>query len=106
MKKSAPKTPKAKQTALQAMVWYKEEDWDTLIELFTDSDLLPPTYAEWLARAEEKKEAVQQAGHTVIKIFIDPVTFPAWCTEKGMEMNAEARAQLAIEVAQAQTMRV
>lgn len=88
---------------IQAMVWYHENDWETLKSLFTDAHLLPKTYADWLTRAEEMKTRVQAAGDVVIKVFIDPETFPAWCEKKGLPMDAEARSQLAIEVAQAQS---
>ncbi len=88
---------------IQAMVWYRQEDWDTLKGLFADSHLLPKSYSDWLARAEEMKARVQADGDTVIKVFIDPQTFPAWCTDKGLAMDAEARSQLAIEMAQAQS---
>ncbi len=91
------------QPSVQAMVWYKEEDWESLKELFDDADKLPKTYKDWLSRAEEMQEKVQAEGDAVIKVFIDPETFPQWCKKKGMKMNAEARSQLAIEVAQAQT---
>ena len=85
---------------LQAMVWYKKEDWDTLMELFPDSHLLPPSYTDWLGRAEEMVKQVEGSGDVVMKVFIDPETFPAWCKEQGREMNSEARAELAIQVAQ------
>lgn len=95
--------PAAQQPSVQAMVWYKEEDWDTLLSMFTDAEMLPKTYQDWLVRAEEMKAKVQAAGDAVIKVYIDPETFPAWCEKKGLEMNAEARSTLAIEVAQAQS---
>lgn len=89
--------------SIQAMVWYKEEDWDTLMGLFSDSNLLPPSYAEWLTRAEEMVEKVKEGGDLVIKVFIDPETFPTWCKDKGKEMDSNARAELAIEVATQQS---
>ena len=88
--------------SIQAMVWYKEEDWDKLMELFPDSHLLPPTYQDWLGRAEQMKTQVEASGDVVMKVFIDPETFPAWYKEQGKEMNSEARAELAIQVAQRQ----
>lgn len=89
--------------AIQAMVWYKEEDWDTLMKLFTDSHLLPKSYADWLPRAEEMVKKVEGNGDMVMKVFIDPETFPAWCKEKGKEMDMNARTELAIEVATSQS---
>lgn len=89
--------------SIQAMVWYKEKDWDTLMDLFSDSQLLPPNYANWLARAEEMVQKVENGGDVVVKVFIDPETFPAWCKEQGREMNSDARAELAIQVVQEQS---
>jgi hypothetical protein len=93
--------PAARQPMIQAMVWYKEEQYPELLALFADADLLPPTYTDWLARAEEKKAEVEAEGDQVIKVFIDPETFPGWCEERKLPMDANARSQLAIEVAQA-----
>lgn len=91
------------QPMVQAMVWYKEEDWDLLKTLFADGDKLPLTYKDWLRRAEEMQQEIQAAGDAVIKVYIDPETFPKWCQDKGLAMDAEARSQLAIEVAQARS---
>ena len=88
--------------AIQAMVWYKEEDWKQLRRILPDSYLLPKKYKDWLARAEAKEKEVRGRGNVVIKVFIDPETFPAWCKKKGREMDAESRTLMAIEVATAQ----
>lgn len=90
------------QPMVQALVWYKKEDWHTLRDMFADTHLLPLTYEDWLERAEAMKTQVEDAGDAVIKVYIDPVTFPQWCEDKGLPMDAEARSQLAIEIAQAQ----
>lgn len=92
-------SPDTHEPSIQAMVWYKEEHWDTLMKLFSDSHLLPKNYADWLLRAEKMLKKVEDGGDVVIKVFIDPETFPAWCKEKGTEMDSNARADLAIEVA-------
>ena len=91
------------QPCLQALVWYREEHWSRLRELFPDAYLLPKTYQDWLSRAEAKKNEVQTAGDVAIKVFIDPESFPVWCQENGMVMDAAARAQFALEVVQAQS---
>jgi hypothetical protein len=99
----ADKNHAPKQPMIRAMVWYKEEHFEQLLAIFDDAHLLPPTYKEWLGRAEAKKNEVQAVGDQVIKVFIDPVTFPEWCAEKNLKKDANARSQLAIEVAQAQS---
>ena len=99
--KTAKKQEPARQPMIQAMVWYKEEHYSELLALFDDTELLPPTYQHWLARAEEKKTEVEAGGDQVIKVFIDPVTFPEWCEKRNLAKDANARSQLALEVAQA-----
>jgi len=91
---------------LQAMVWYKEEHYRELLTIFDDAHLLPPTFNDWLTRAEAKKAEVEAAGDQVIKVFIDPETFPKWCEDKKLPRDANSRSQLAIEVAQAQSFRL
>lgn len=88
------------------MVWYREEHYPELLALFSDARLLPPDFAAWQARAEAKKVEVEAAGDQVIKVYIEPETFGQWCREKGLATDAEARTRLAIEVAQAQALRL
>jgi hypothetical protein len=97
-----PSTPE-QSPSVKAMVWYREEHWETLVNLFTDADKLPKSYNDWHGRAVEMQERMQAEGHAVIKVYIDPETFPGWCESKGLSMDANARSQLAIEVAQAQS---
>jgi hypothetical protein len=93
----------AHQPMIQAMVWYKEEHYRQLLSLFDDAELLPPTYQEWLVRAEAKKAEVEAAGDQVMKVFIDPDTFPEWCAKKNLPKDANSRTELALEVAQAKS---
>ena len=102
-KKAAKKQEPARQPTLQAMVWYKEEHYAELLTMFDDAELLPPTYQHWLARAEEKKTEVEAGGDQVIKVFIDPETFPEWCQKRNLPKDANSRSQMAIEVAQARS---
>lgn len=88
--------------SIQAMVWYKKEHWDQLRKIFTDAHLVPAIYEDWLARAEEMVVKLQSQGHQVVKVHIDPETFPEWCKKKNREPNSEARADLALEVVNAQ----
>jgi hypothetical protein len=102
-KKTAVKQETVSQPMIQAMVWYKEEYYEQLLALFDDAELLPPTYQHWLTRAEEKKAEIEAGGDQVIKVFIDPETFPEWCSQKNLPMDANSRSTLAIEVAKAQS---
>ena len=101
--RKATKEVPVEEPMLQAMVWYQEEHYEQLLAIFDDAELLPPTYQAWLVRAEEKKAEVEAAGDQVMKVFIDPETFPEWCAQKGLPKDAEARTQLALDVAQARS---
>jgi len=101
--KAAKKQEPARQPMIQALVWYKEEHYAQLLGMFDDAALLPPTYTHWLSRAEEKKAEIEAAGDQVIKVFIDPETFPEWCEKKQLPMDANSRSTLAIEVAQSRS---
>lgn len=102
-KKQTEFTKPAHQPMLKAMVWYKEEHYKVLLGIFDDAELLPRTFNDWLVRAEEKKTEVEAAGDQVLKVFIDPETFPEWCEQKNLPKDANSRSQLALEVAQAQS---
>lgn len=103
MEKKAEKKVPVQAPMIQAMVWYKEEHYERLLSLFDDKHLLPLTFRHWLARAEEKKSEVEALGNQVIKVFIDPETFPEWCKNKNLPLDANSRSLLAIEVAKAQS---
>ncbi len=109
MTKSIKKSMKKKQEEqnhqpiIQAVVWYKEEEWDELMAMFPDRDRMPKTFNDWLVRAEEMVKKVQAGGDVAVKIFIDPVTFPQWCEKHNKELDAAARTEMAIEVATIQS---
>lgn len=102
-RENSPGPSPQRDPVLQAMVWYKEEHYAELLSIFIDAELLPPLYADWLDRAEKTKAEAEASGDQVIKVFIDPESFPHWCRDKNIEMDAEARTRLALEVAQAQS---
>lgn len=92
----------AREPSIQVMVWYKEEDYDTLRSMFADGDQLPPTFEDWQQKAEEKAQG-EAEGDQVVKVYIDPETFPQWCELKKLPMDANSRSQLAIEIVQARS---
>ena len=60
--------------------WIKEEDYPALLKIFDDGDKLPPSWKEWLRIAEEMEQGLKAYGHVVLRVPIDPATFPDWCT--------------------------
>ncbi|MFA5897910.1 MAG: hypothetical protein WC829_02235 [Hyphomicrobium sp.] len=79
--------------------WYRPEDYPKLLGVFADADRLPATHADWLARAEQLEQQVRASGKRVERVYLDPDKFPAWCRERGLDINGQARAGYAAEVA-------
>jgi hypothetical protein len=79
------------------IAWYKPEHYDELKRLFSDGRNLPSTYNEWLKQAEGLLNKLKREGQTVEKVYIEPDTFPAWCAEKGMDVDSKARVRFADE---------
>ena len=73
------------------LVWYRREDYAKVRKIFADGHKLPATFDQWLKRAKRKMEKIQREGHVVVKVYIDPDTFPDWCREQGIRVDANAR---------------
>ena len=63
--------------------WIEEVDYAAARTMFEDGATLPATWKEWLKVAEEMKKGLEAYGHPVMKVRIDPSTFPAWCAARG-----------------------
>ena len=71
--------------------WIKEEDYPALLKIFDDGDKLPPSWKEWLKIAEEMEQGLKAYGHVVLRVPIDPATFPDWCAAHGMRPGSAGR---------------
>jgi len=71
--------------------WIKEVDYPALLRLFDDGDKMPPSWKEWLKMAEEMEQRLKAKGHVVLRVYIDPATFPDWCAAHGASPGAAGR---------------
>lgn len=71
--------------------WIKEEDYPALLEIFDDRDNLPRSWSEWLKMAEEMEQGLKAYGHPVLRVHIDPRTFPDWCAAQGTRPGPAGR---------------
>jgi hypothetical protein len=71
--------------------WIEEADYPAALAMFEDGATMPPTWQEWLKMAEEMKKGLEAYGHPVMKVRIDPATFPAWCTAHGTTTGRPGR---------------
>ena len=61
------------------------------VKIFADGDKLPPTWHEWLKIAEEMEQGLKAYGHVVLRVPIDPATFPDWCAEHDVAPGSAGR---------------
>ena len=80
------------------MVWYRRDDWEKLRAIFADSHVLPDTYDQWLQKAEDGYRRFKGGGTIVEKVYIDPETFPDWCRNRGLDIDANARTAFSSEM--------
>ena len=81
----------AASSRIFALPWYARGDYPALLQLFSDSDLLPATYDGWLERAQVVERQFQKAGFGVSKTWIRPIPFAAWCDERNISPDQAAR---------------
>lgn len=74
--------------------WYTRENYPQCLALFDDANSLPATFDDWLAKAEKAEADLRRQGLRVVRVDIDPQTFPAWCKANGFSrLDTRARAQ-------------
>jgi hypothetical protein len=71
--------------------WIKEDDYPALLTVFDDGNKMPPTWNEWLKMAEEMERGLKAYGHPVMRVRIEPCTFPDWCAAHGITPGREGR---------------
>lgn len=71
--------------------WLDEADYAAALRIFDDGNKLPRTWAEWRRIAEEMERGLKSYGHPVMRVRIDPATFPDWCAAHGTTPGREGR---------------
>jgi hypothetical protein len=62
-----------------------------VLNIFDSGSKMPPTWKEWLKMAEEVERGLKAFGHVVMRVYIDPTTFPDWCAAHGTSPGGEGR---------------
>ena len=71
--------------------WINEEDYPALLKAFADGNTMPHTWKEWLKMAVEMESGLKAYGHVVMRVRIDPNTFPDWCATHGTTTGRDGR---------------
>lgn len=82
------------------IVWYRPEDYDAILRIMADRHVLPVDFHIWLMQAETGEKKLRRNGHTVVRAYIDPETFPEWCRRHDLNIDAEARMTFANSIAE------
>lgn len=67
--------------------WFKENQWDHLKEIVSDSDNLGETYADWKKQAEQHIGNFRSTGGIVKKISVDTEEMLAWANENNLKLE-------------------
>jgi hypothetical protein len=76
-----------------AIAWFTRDSYERVLNVMDDADMLPSTFDEWLICAKRVVERLEEAGHTALRIIIEPRSFEQWCRFQGFACDAEARGE-------------
>ncbi len=83
-----------------ALAWYRQDQWQLLLDYSTDSDRLERTYQEWLEHAEKKVNEMGKEGINVVKIDINIEEMKKWCERHDKPIDGYTRSEYAVFLAQ------
>jgi hypothetical protein len=90
----------AKNNRNLALAWYRQDQWQLLLDCSTDSDRLERTYQEWLEHAEKKVNEMGKEGINVVKIDINIEEMKKWCERHDKPIDGYTRSEYAVFLAQ------
>jgi len=71
--------------------WIEEADYPAMLRISDDGNTMPRTWTEWRKMAEEMEKGLKAYGHPVLRVRIDPNTFPAWCKAQNTTPGRQGR---------------
>lgn len=81
------------------LAWYELDDFTEIKAVMVDGNKLPKTYSEWRLAAEQTERKLRREGRMVVRAHVRPAEFVAWCSTRGLNIDANARMAFANEVA-------
>lgn len=80
----------------------RQHEYDAFRSIFVDAHSLPATWQEFMELMDESEQIHEDQGHRVIRVEINPRTFPDWCAQNSRRIDARARYDYARIIAQSQ----
>ena len=87
------------------MAWYARENYDAIRRLMADGHQFARTFEEWQRDAQRLEHQLRRDGFVVVRAFINPGLFAAWCKVHALGANAAARKKFANFIAREQAAR-
>lgn len=86
------------QKFVLVFAWYSEQEWEKLKSVVDDPDTLDDTYSDWRKQANSAIAEIRNTGQEITKISIKIDELLAWCAERGLKPDSEARSGYAAYV--------
>ena len=83
--------------AVIGVAWYRREQWDHLLQIAADREVLEDTYEEWKVTAEESLKKFAMSGHHLRKVDIDVEELLGWCNVHNRPVDGAARSEFAAD---------
>jgi hypothetical protein len=80
------------------LAWYDAAQWAKLKQVAADTANLDDSYEDWQHNAERTERELTRRGVQLRRVAIDVDALVAWCRQRGMPINGEARAQYTAEL--------
>ncbi|MEO7762508.1 MAG: hypothetical protein ABIS68_11435 [Casimicrobiaceae bacterium] len=72
------------------IAWYQPDDYERILGVMADADVLPATYDVWLKSAQYVVRSEETNGSTIVKAVISPQSFLDWCRGTLQQPDAAA----------------
>ncbi len=82
-----------------ALAWYRQDQWQLILDYSTDSDKLANTYQEWLEHAEETVNEMGKDGINIVKVDINIEEMKKWCKRHKKPIDGHTRSEYAVFLA-------
>lgn len=79
------------------MIWYPRAEWELMRKDFVDADKYPLSWNDWRHRAEKGLETLGSRGSVMIPIELSRSEIAAYCRDKNIPNDSQARLGLANE---------
>ena len=87
--------PHDKDTPALGVAWYRRDQWERLLEISVDRDILEETYEEWKIYAKSKLRNLERSGIVLKKVDVDVDELLQWCKTQKKPVDGEARSLFA-----------